>query len=181
MKRRRPLSEATKAKIGAANRAVAERKAEAEFWARVQKTETCWLWIGSIRPDGYGQFRSRPAHRFSYALQVGSIAAGMVICHRCDVRNCVRPDHLFQGTQGDNVRDASEKGRLLTGASHPMRRLDVVARVAAAQRGVKCPSRAKFGPKHSLETREKMRLAKLGKPAAWALKRKAAEACISKV
>lgn len=91
------------------------------FWARVNKTETCWLWTGTILSHGYGQISlghpSTPgskrwrAHRFSWELHRGTIPDGLVVCHTCDNPICVRPDHLFLGTQADNVHDSSRKGR----------------------------------------------------------------------
>ena len=89
----------------------------------------CWLWEVSCRPNGYGQFApdgsGRPvhAHRAAYELLVGTIPEGMQVCHRCDVRSCVNPDHLFLGTQKDNVDDMRAKGRAKWGAYHKERRL----------------------------------------------------------
>jgi hypothetical protein len=94
--------------------------AEQRFWAKVTKTDTCWLWTGATNGTGYGRFsRDRQSlvsvHRFSYELQVGPVPAGMCVLHRCDVRNCVRPDHLFLGTVADNNQDMIAKGRGSTG------------------------------------------------------------------
>lgn len=75
----------------------------------------CWLWTGSIRGSGYGYFRyqgrNEYPHRFAYMAYKGSIPAGMEVCHRCDERSCVNPDHLFIGTRQDNIRDMIRKGR----------------------------------------------------------------------
>ena len=91
------------------------------FWAKVQKTDTCWLWTAHITTQGYGQIseggdhgRRRLAHRVAYELAYGPIPAGLQVCHHCDVRTCVRPDHLFLGTAYDNIRDCIHKGRHVT-------------------------------------------------------------------
>lgn len=87
------------------------------FWAKVQKTDTCWLWTAAIgRLTGYGQFcvfrRPIKAHRFAWVLTRGPIPDGLFVCHHCDVRHCVNPAHLWLGTNLENMRDAQAKGRL---------------------------------------------------------------------
>lgn len=92
---------------------------EDRFWLRVGKTEddSCWLWLGSRkeRNGGYGQLsfygRFAYAHRVSWHLSNGPIPEGAQVLHKCDNPPCVRPDHLFLGTQADNVRDMFRKGR----------------------------------------------------------------------
>jgi Autographiviridae endonuclease len=73
----------------------------------------CWLWTAAMFNDGYGAFRlgkEQRAHRVAYVLANGPIPAGMSVLHRCDTPLCVRPDHLFIGTQADNIRDRDAKG-----------------------------------------------------------------------
>ena len=51
-------------------------------------------------------------HRVFYTLFIGEISSGMLVCHKCDVRNCVNPDHLFLGTNDDNMKDMALKKRI---------------------------------------------------------------------
>ncbi len=72
---------------------------------------SCWYWTGRLH-RGYGVLSQVwSAHRFSYAFFRGQIPKGMSVLHRCDVKNCVNPEHLFLGTQAENVRDMTRKGR----------------------------------------------------------------------
>lgn len=108
------------------------------FWDFVIKTPDCWLWSGAVDKGGYGRFhgtqagvdKSLLAHRVAFVLANG--AAPRCVCHRCDNRRCVRPDHLFGGTHQDNNDDMVLKGRHAAqlgtqrhtiGAQHPHAKL----------------------------------------------------------
>lgn len=105
---------------------MAKVTAEERFWARVQKTEGCWFWIGTIDRDGYGRFTwpgGQRAHRFVYELRVGSIPKRLTVDHLCHNRDrscpsgraclhrrCVNPAHLDLSTRGENARRGSPGG-----------------------------------------------------------------------
>jgi hypothetical protein len=100
------------------------------FWAKVAKSDGCWLWTASVGSDGYGTFGVSAkecwrVHRLAWTLEHGPIPDGMMVCHRCDVRRCVKTDHLFLGTAMDNNRDCISKGRDLhpAGSHHPLAKL----------------------------------------------------------
>lgn len=89
------------------------------FWDKVDISGNCWEWTAGVWKGGYGEFwfgdRMVQAHRFAYSLIYGPIPEGMCVCHHCDNPGCVKPSHLFLGTQVENQRDSVAKGR---GADH---------------------------------------------------------------
>ena len=108
-----------------------------KFKSLIKKTKTCWLWLGYTSKSGYGRFSIKGnqfyAHRIAYEIFIDKIPTGFQVCHKCDIPNCVNPEHLFLGTQRDNMEDMKTKGRSTKG------------------RKPWC-----FGKHHSEETRRKM-------------------------
>jgi hypothetical protein len=91
------------------------------FWRQVRLGSACWEWTGQRNAKGYGlvapskRGRSRLAHRVAWAAERGPLPDGLNVLHRCDNPPCVRPDHLFLGTQRENMRDRDAKGRQAQG------------------------------------------------------------------
>ena len=82
---------------------------------RKRKKTGCWLWTGQRKRHGYGVIKiggiETKTHRAMWEVVNGPIPDGLCVLHRCDVPPCCNPEHLFLGTQGDNVRDCCKKGR----------------------------------------------------------------------
>jgi hypothetical protein len=94
----------------------------------------CWLWTGALVPKGYGSvrddgpdFKRLGAHVASWKLHHGPVPIGLFVCHRCDVRWCVNPDHLFLGTHQDNMDDMHGKGRAGRARGEAISRADLTA------------------------------------------------------
>lgn len=87
------------------------------FWAKVDKSDGCWMWTAAKKQYGYGVFNAGGkfvlAHRFAYELLVGEIPNGLMCCHHCDTPSCVNPAHIFLGTNKDNAADRDKKNRLI--------------------------------------------------------------------
>lgn len=92
------------------------------FASNIEKSSDCWNWIGALGPDGYGRItysgkQYRP-HVLSMILSGVEPRKGEMVCHRCDNKRCVNPNHLYLGNAKTNSRDAVERGLLCTGEAH---------------------------------------------------------------
>lgn len=101
------------------------------FESKVDKSGECWRWTGVHSYEGYGSVwmgrNAKPrhiyAHRYAFENWVGPIPLGACVLHSCDVRDCVRPDHLRLGTRAENSADMVERDRSRRGAAHPVAKL----------------------------------------------------------
>ncbi len=94
-----------------------------KFLSYIDRTGDCWLWTGFVHPEtGYGRcykkYGSRSPHRAAFIMAHGPILDGNYICHLCDNKRCVRPNHLVQGSVQQNHDDMWAKGRGISGSDH---------------------------------------------------------------
>lgn len=125
----------------------------ARFWSKVKKTSKCWVWLPPPAVRGYGQigFNGRPhaSHRVAFELTFGPIPKDLCVCHHCDNRICVNPQHLFLGTPADNLNDARQKARLIDGLGARKLSDDAYREILAAKGyGVGRQLAKKFGVTH---------------------------------
>ena len=88
----------------------------------------CWIWMAGYRGDDYRGYACHEkkhdlAYRWAYRIYKGEIPLGMQINHRCNVPSCVNPDHLYAGTQAQNIGDCIKSGRRAIGSKHGMAKL----------------------------------------------------------
>lgn len=92
------------------------------FWKLVEKTNSCWNWIGCKNQKGYGRLNRKgikySAHRYSWLITFGEIPTELFVCHSCDNRLCVNPSHLWLGSAKDNKQDCLNKNRQGKGFKH---------------------------------------------------------------
>lgn len=107
----------------------------------------CWLWMGQVDRSGYGRrsngsYDFRPTHKVFWEDRNGPVPGGLCVLHRCDVRCCVNPDHMFLGTKTDNSIDKVIKGRQARGAAHS----------EATRRGFRVPYRRRILSEDEIST-----------------------------
>ena len=96
-----------------------ELRARLMKYRSIDETSGCWNWTGAIHRNGYGKFgrrdgdrqRTDGAHRVAWEVLIGPIPDGLHVLHKCDNPCCINPEHLFVGTNQDNVDDMMAKGR----------------------------------------------------------------------
>jgi len=164
---------------------VTYRSDEERFYDYIEQLESCivedlitgcWIWTGLLWTNGYPRLRrhrcmpgtSSRVHVLIYLWYLGPISEGLMVCHSCDVKRCVNPDHLWLGTNRDNQMDASRKGvfkrywtpeqrrawgKLKSGSGNPMYGRDGPLSPAYGRTGSKHPM---FGRHHTEEARRRI-------------------------
>ncbi len=98
-----------------------------DYYTEPEPNTGCWLWVGALSTGGYGKIyldnKYIAAHRASWVVHHGPIPNGLLVCHKCDVKLCINPEHLFLGTQKENIEDATRKGRMSHGEDRPTSKL----------------------------------------------------------
>jgi hypothetical protein len=123
---------------------VRKEPVSARFWRKVQKGTGCWLWMAGRDSWGYGVFwmggRQCRANRVCFELTSGPIPEGKQVLHRCDNPQCVNPEHLFLGTNRDNVDDKVAKGRQPRGETNGRAKLsdEQAAEIGRRRRAGEC-------------------------------------------
>jgi len=122
------------------------------FWTQFDRTKVkvseelgfCWIWTGTVGSKGYGTFRMNGQmqyiHRIAFQLVKGPIPRGRKACHRCDVRLCGNPNHVYNGTSTSNLVDAYTRQRRPQGEAHP--------RAILTDKDVREIRRSKLAQKH---------------------------------
>jgi len=109
----------------------------AKFWQRIQKPVGCWLYDGAKETNGYGYLQSPlpdgprfiTAHKLAWILTNGPVPEGLHVLHKCDIRACCNPDHLYLGTDADNMADKVSRKRNYIGEDlHTAKLTEVQAR-----------------------------------------------------
>lgn len=113
------------------------------FFDKIEKKKDCWIWTACKRgKTGYGAFKLNgkviDAHRISYKLHNGEIPKGLYVCHTCDNRLCVNPNHLFLGSPKDNWQDGFNKGRIKLLGGISKEKLKKHPSIGAYNRGCRC-------------------------------------------
>lgn len=120
------------------------------FWKKVaiNRDGGCWGWDGAFDSKGYGQIWSGKrlllAHRASWELHNGEIPTGLLVLHKCDNTACVRPDHLFLGTQMDNLTDCRNKGRMVVARGERAAHTKLTAEQVLQIRAMHVPGKVGF-------------------------------------
>lgn len=98
------------------------KEKEPRFYEKINFTDTCWLWTAGQSGRGYGGYSINtikfPAHVICWSFFNGRVPKGLNVCHSCDVKLCVNPNHLWVGTQKENIADCVSKGRFTVVRAH---------------------------------------------------------------